>query len=100
MILISKLRLLLIVVAIYALLLGCGGSGGGVYEVTEAPLIKPVLLSSPLIVEGQIILGFPDGRLTAFDAPTITKIENGKKNQLKLTNKSLKNGKYRLVNSW
>ena len=35
----------------------------------------------------------PSVRFTALDAPTITKTENGIKNQLRFTNKSLKNGK-------
>ena len=41
----------------------------------------------------------PSVRLTAFEEPTIMNTENGIKNQPKFTIKSLKNGKYKFVNS-
>ena len=41
----------------------------------------------------------PSVRLTAFEEPTIMNTENGIKNQPKFMIKSLKNGKYKFVNS-
>ena len=42
----------------------------------------------------------PSVKFTAFDDPTIINIENGIKNQPRLIIKFLKNGKYKLFNSW
>ena len=41
----------------------------------------------------------PSVKFTAFEEPTITKIEKGIKNQPKLITKFLKNGKYKFSNS-
>ena len=51
------------------LFMGCGGSGGGVYEI-DTPKAPPlgIVLSSPALSHNRIFIGSPEGFLYALDA--------------------------------